>query len=466
MAKTIYANNQDLTRDKQFTYLSEDIVSAGSTIRVQSILGFQSLTTSSGQIVLIGEIGNEKSEILRTSKDTAPSSAKQQVSLRDSLAFDHPQDTKVYIIDYNRFQVQHASTVTGTKSTLTAFPLGIQPDLSESLYRDITKTSGFYFVRFNESIDDTNSDFSDAIPFAGYDDNTVFEIKRRALESVNEKIDDELITHDFLNKALWQARREYHKSPGKRPFRRKFNTDIGNVLTGSFRIELPVEVEKPFTAENIFGVRIGTEANMFHYDKKDLDFDYRNNPHSTLDVPYTRGTSTSIWLANGRDFDQTGVLSVEGTNIGYERVAATNYESLTITSHGSWSASAGSDAWQNITYGLPDKFTVFAEPEGSAYIYFNRPMETLYIGQNIWSDYYRTLVGYDSDADVLDEPEYDMYVHYLAWRIKKRKNLGLIDTEDNDFKLWQSKKQNALNNEYLGTKIRIEPDVDHLPFPS
>ena len=62
MAKTIFINNTDLTRDKRSTLLTEDVVLGGSTFRVQSTLGFESLTTSSGQVVCIGEIGNERSE--------------------------------------------------------------------------------------------------------------------------------------------------------------------------------------------------------------------------------------------------------------------------------------------------------------------------------------------------------------------------------------------------------------------
>lgn len=468
MPKIIFVNNKDLTKDRPFTYLSEDVISTATTIRVQSIVGFQGVSTSSGQIVCIGEIGNERTELLRSSNTTGynPSQAYKEVTLRDAMVYDHPQDTPVYIVDWNRFEVQHAATATGSKSTLTAYPFYIDPGQNESQHKDTSKTSGFYFVRFNETVGDTNSDWSDPVPYAGYDDNTVAEIKQRALDSIDEKIDDNLITHDFLNGALWEGRREYHNSRGKRPFRRKFNVDIGNVLTGSAKIELPVDVERPSNAQNIYGVRIGTNGNLEYYDKKEYDFDFRDKAHSYLDLPYTVGISTSIWLANGRDFAQTGSLSVEGAIIEYERVSATNYNSLTITSHGSWSASGGSEAWQNTSYGLPDKFTVWADPEGSAYIYFNRPFDTAYIGQNIYADYYRTVVAYDSDADVLDEPEYDIFVPYLAWRIKKKRNKGIDPLTDPDFLLWTQKKAESLSKEYDGSEVRIFPDVSHLQIPN
>jgi len=74
-------------------------------------------------------------------------------------------------------------------------------------------------------------------------------------------------------------------------------------------------------------------------------------------------------------------------------------------------------------------------------------------------DYYRTLVSMDSDADTLDEPDYDMYVSYLAWRIKKRLKPDLDETKDSDFIEWMRRKQIALNNEYLGVTIQFTPDI-------
>ena len=474
MPKTIYTNLTDLTRDKRSTFLSEDVVATGSTIRVQSIIGFETPTTSSGQILIIGNIGDEKTEIIRTSATAYPSQTYKDITTRsgDTLIFDHPQDTKVYIVDWDRVQVRWAATVNGTKATLVAYPEFITPDVPEMLFVDTSSTAGYYFSRFNNTIRDASSDDSDAIPFGGFGDNTVFMIKKRAIDELGDEVDGKIITHEFLNQSLWEARREYHQSRGKRPFRRKFNTDIGNALTGSSRIDLPTDVEKPHTSENVFGVRIGANANMSYYDKKEWDFDWRNKPRTTLAHLYTYNTSTSVWLANGRDFGDSAVISVEGINISVTRIAGLTGDSFLnsfrIYSHPSpgYDVSAGSEAYENVSYGLPDKFTVFQNPEGSAYVYFNRPIDTAYINQNIYADYYRTLVGYDSDADELDEPKFDLYVHYLKAKIKHRRNRGEGDlTQDPDYKIWLSMKAEALANENLMTEVRISPEISHLTLP-
>lgn len=473
--KTLYTQNTDLTRDKRFSYLTEDVNSTGTTFRIQSILGFESLTTSSGQIVCIGEIGAERTELLRTSNTTAPSQSYKEITLRDTMNFDHPQDTKVYIVDYNRVEAQWSATTGGSKSTLTAYPMQIMPDLIETVQTDTVQSTGFYFIRFNESIGNTNSDWSDPIPFAGYDDNMVFSIKQRALNKIGEEIDGKIITHTFLNEALWTARRFYHDSAGRRPFRRVFNKVIGTALTGSYRIDLPTDVDDPYTAQNIYGVRIGANANMGYYDKKEWDFDYRSRPHTILTAAYTT-TSKDLYVDSARDMADSGSVSIEGTTISYS-AKSNSGGTLRISTQGSWNCSSGSDVFQNVTYGLPDKFTVFADPLGSAYIYFNRPIDTAYVGMNIFADYYRDLPGYDSDADVLDEPSYDLYVDYLAYRIKERKNRGQIPVirnkqggapiiADADYQSWVGQLNGLLQAEYLGTQIRISPNVDHLPMPN
>jgi hypothetical protein len=467
--KTLYTNLTDLPRDKRFTFVTEDIVVGGSTLAVQSVVSFESLDTSSGQVLMIGELGNEKTEIRRTSitSGQSPSSAYKWVYLRDALQFDHPQDTKVTIIDYDRMETQWAASVNGTKATLLAYPLYITPDILEMVSVDTSASAGFYFQRFNRTIDGLNSDWSDAIPYGGYDDNMVFSIKQRAVSELGEVIDGNIITHEFLNQSLWVARREYHDSPGKRPFRRKFNTIIGTALTGSYRIEMPTDVENPSTAENVYGVRIGSNSNMNYYDKKEWDFDYRGKPHTTLTTAYVRG-ARDLYVASARDFTASGAVMIENSSISYSDKSNTG-GTLRISADGAFDCSAGSDVWQNITYGLPYKFTVFADPGGSSYIYFNMPIDTAYIGQNIYADYYSTLLGYNSDADTLDEPRYDMFVDFLKFRIRDRKVMGntpVIKTRDGkvviadaDYQQWQMKKATALASEVLLTDIRMAPDV-------
>lgn len=479
--KVVYIDNSDLALNKRSSYLSEDIFALATTFRVQSLVGFENATTSSGQIVMIGDPRMEKTEIRRTTNNQYPSESYKEVILQDALKFDHPQDTKVYIINWDRVEVDYSTTATGTKTTIAAYPVAIQPDTDFTYFRDTTEPTNrlgqatvFYFARFNSSLDNRFSDYSDPAYGTGFDANMVGAIKRRALEDLGEVVDGSLITQEFLNESLWEARRAYHNSTGKRPFRRKFNAVLGTALTGSYRIELPTDTETPYGAENVYGVRIGPNANMLYYDKKEFDYDYRNKPHTYLLNAYVRG-ARDLYVNSARDLADVGAVSIEGTSISYS-AKSNSGGTLRISTDGSWNCSAGSDVWQNITYGLPSKFTVWADPGGSAYIYFNMPIDTAYIGMNIFGDYYSTLLGYDSDADVLDEPQYDMYVDYLKYKITERKLKGAIPVirnrqggapiiADANFQSWINKKSDSLQGEFNEQNIRMAPDINNLDIP-
>jgi hypothetical protein len=446
--KNIYLNNTILNEDKKYTYLTVDFTS-GTSLVAQNISGF-----GTGQVVLLGEIGQEEAEILQTSTATAPSGS--TIYLQTAPTYAHSVDTKLYIIDWNQFELTHAATATGVKTTLT-YGTVLQPDLKETIYKDTSKSSGYYFIRFVDTVGSAYSDYSDPIPYAGYPANTVWSIKNRALNKVDAKIDDK-ITNDFLNDCLWEARREFHKSPGKRPFRRVFGYDLGDVATGSYSIALPNNVENPTSSENIYGVRVGAGNEVVHYDKKDFDFDYENVAHTLLSSAYATA-DTYVVLANSRDFGGSGVITIESDTIEYSANEVST-GSLTVSDGGIYTHTANSDVWQNVSQGLPINFVTLKNPGESAFIYFNCPFETAYNDKNIWLDYYRTLVDYDSDADELDEPSPDMFMHYLAYRIKKRLNPSMDDQKDPDYLEWIIQKSNNLKNEYLGTEISFYPDLN------
>ncbi|MDE1866120.1 MAG: hypothetical protein KGI08_00215 [Thaumarchaeota archaeon] len=347
------------------------------------------------------------------------------------------------------------------------------------MYNETTKSSGYYFTRFKESIGGTFSDYSDPIPYAGYADNTVFSVKKRAIDSIEwsndfKTKDGAVVTDEFLNEALWEGRREYHFSPGKRPFRKVFNASIGTISTGMYRVLAPSDLESPYTAENVYGVRIGSQQNMTYYDKKQWDADYQSIGHSTLTTAYTVGNQ-DLYVSNAREFDASGSVNIEGDVIAYSAVGfgSSSGGTLRISVAGTSSHAVNSDVWQGTNFSLPLRFTVFSESvpaefneTGSVYIYFSCPLSSAYVNQDIFGDYYRKLVERDSDADILDEPQYDMFVPYLAWRIKKRKAKGSIGFDDPDFQLWTLKKSNALAKEFLGAEVRMRPDVGHLTTPS
>jgi hypothetical protein len=188
---------------------------------------------------------------------------------------------------------------------------------------------------------------------------------------------------------------------------------------------------------------------------------YRNAAHSTLTDAVT-SASTTIVLGSSGDFDESGTVyiaaeSIAGTNDEADYTANTE---TTMTLSGvtdiTDSHDAGRDVWQNVTFGEPTALTIV-----DGYIYFNCPFDDDLAGENIWLDYYSTMSAVNSDADTLDEPEYDMYVSWLKWKIKYFKSGGTAkQSEDSDYQEWSNRKTDLISKEMLGQGVYMIPDVD------
>ena len=451
--KQFYVDTTVIKEDKEFTFLNQDQNAGATSVGVRGTLGF-----GTDIYVLIGELGQENAEIARIPADTALGGFNLPIA-SPGLRFFHPADTRIYRIDWNQVAFSRATGVNTQKGTLAT--IDIQPDLLETQYRDSTNTTGYGFVEFYNAIDTRYSSPSDPIPYTGYDPNTVWAIKNRALKALNEKIDGDIITNEILDEWLWEARREYHDALGKRPFRNMFEQDIGNVSTGMYKVEVPTTCQRPYTAENIYGLRIGTEKPADYIDKKEWTFYYRGVVHSILATAYAI-TNSTLYIANSRDFADSGNVSIEDDTISYS-ANTRSANALTVSTAGSEAHEVSKDVWQNASYGLPDKFTVFGGGATSAFIYFNRPVSTAYVDRNIYCDYYRALVPTDSDSDVLDETEWDIYVPYLKAKIKQRMAQGSLNIEnDSDWKEWQRRKNESLAKERTGQDVEFVPDIGHL----
>jgi len=449
--KTITVDNTQLVKDKKYSFLSADVDAASSTITVESIIGF-----AINKILLIGPIGSNKSEIILTHASTAPTG--DTATLVSNTVEAHSRGDKVTILDYNQIEISwEATTTPDSDDVLTT--MDIQAGLPESIYNDSSKTSGYYFVRLKDSINTTYSDYSDPIPYVGYGTNTVFAIKERALNDLGEELDDKIITNEYLNTSLWEARRELDndKRVLKWSFRQKFNQDVGTITPGTWKMAVPTDLRDPNTPKNILSLRVGRNRRKLEYqDMNRFNQNYVNSAHTTLDGAITT-TDTEITLSDSGDFDESGTLSVAGDTI--DSISYTsNSESTGVVSGVTGIVAAGHadaiDVWQGITSGEPTAFTIH-----DGYIYFDCPFEDDLLSENIYMDYYGTLVEYDSDGDVLDEPETDMFVSWLKWKIKYKIKGGNIDkTKDTDYQDWLIRKDNLISKETMFQEVQLIPD--------
>lgn len=432
------------------TYLSGDEAAAQTTISV-----LQGTNFAADEYVLIGIPGTEQAEIIKITSVAAGT-----ITLTTALAYDHNQGTPVTFIPFNQIEVYSASSSGGSFSLLSA--VSIRPDALETYYpRTADASTVYYKARFKNSNNTTYSDYSDEVSALGYAYNTVWSVKKRALDQLGEKLGG-LITDEFLNDSLWEARREFDNQFKRWSFRTSFNTDIGNMTEGAYSIAAPTTLRNPDSPQNILGLRVGNRGrNLSYIDKRTLDGVYEGIFHTTVATQPSVGQTTLV-LTSTRDLDASGSIMIGSNLITYtaKNNSTNTLSGIPASSTGSIddTHAVGTDVWQNASYGEPTEFTIYENT-----LYFNTPFSDDFEGVNMYMDYYRTLPDYDSDADTLDEPDVDMFVSYLKFRIKDKKEKGKISMEkDSDYQNYIIRRNSAIRKEFAHQGVQFTPDIGHL----
>ena len=435
-------------QDSKKTFLSDDM-SAGTSVSVDSGADF-----SANDYGIIGLNGVEKSEIVKVSSATAST-----ITLSSTSSFAHNRGDAITFIPYNQIKIERSTDGTSYSALAT---VDIRADATETYYIDTTGESTYYYrAKFYNSTSALSSQISDVVIATGLAYNTVGAIKARALDQMDERIGG-IITDSFLNESLWEARREVDNLRKRWSWRTAFNNDIGNIVEGQYSISSPSTLRNPDSPQNILGLRIGNRGRDINYiDKQNFDRWYEGIYHTTVATQPSVGQTTLV-LTNVRDLDSSG--SVE---VGVDTITYTSKSNSTNTLSGVPASSTGSitvahavgvDAWQNVSYGEPTEYTIYENT-----LFFNVPFSSDFEGVNAFMDFYRTIVDYDSDSDTLDEPQVDMYVAYLKYKIKYKKKKGDIDRDtDPDYKDYLTKIGELVKNEVLSQDVRFVPDISHL----
>lgn len=442
------------------SFLDADVASGASSVSANGTF------FSASQYIIFGQPGQEKSEVVKINGSPTASS----IAFTPALSFAHNRGDIITFIEYNQITPERSIDSGSNFSTLSA--IDINPQVLETyLQRTGDATTDVYRFRFSNSTSSLFSGYSDNATASGYDDNTVYAIKQRALTQLGEKVTD-LITDNFLNDALNEGRRIVDMGTAtvdgisqrvlRWSFRTKFNTDIGNVVPGAWSVTAPTDLRDRNTYKNILAIRIGRSNWPCTYqDRRRFNQNYLNVAHSTLNGAITSG-STSVILVSSGDFDASGTIYIgaETVLLTKDAVAYTANNTSTNTLSGvtgivSGGHASGRDVWQQATFGMPTAYTI-----DNGTIYFDVPFDDAYKGQNIYSDYYQALTAVNSDSDTLDEPFYDLYVPYLKYKIKALKSNGsLKPTDDGDYLLFQQGLSELVSQEISGQVVQFSPDI-------
>ena len=412
------------------TYLTAEATAAGTTLTVKSISNF-----AINLVLLVGEMADENSEIIKTHASTAPTGT--TVTLASALVKTHAPYTRVRVMLYDQVEISHATTVAGSKTVLAT--IDIQPETPETRYDDSAKSSGYYFTRFKNTITTTYSGYSDPIPYAGYGANTVafainYALKRNKLDAFTRYIDYEFCI-DEVNSCLqfitgklkgWSKLLE-------------LNYALGQTARGSFIFTLPTNIWENAGMKSIQDVRIGTGAGLTPKIWSDFEKEMEG-------VKFTQVTTeavaaqTTLEIDNSYDFADSGSVNVyvSGTiyTITYTGITrsttagvltgvpASGTGAITVT------IPADTYVWQGEKEGEPYCYTV--DSDGQMRIWFLP--SAVYDDKNVYLDYYTGPTVVDSDTDTLDTFRYDAVKHWLTWAVRMQmKNDGRRDFTDGDY---------------------------------
>jgi len=437
----IYVEFPDL-RDYPASYLEADSLSGSGTLSANG------LDFSISQYIVIGTPGTPKCELIKIHGSTSPTAT--VITLASNTSYNHARGEMVRFIPYNQIVVERSTDSGATWTPLTA--VALRSDAVETYFQRVDDaTTDEYRVRFKNETSSKYSAYSGDYAGTGVSANTRGAIKRRALNELGEKIGP-LINDEFLNEALDEARREVDSAPEMRryPFRTRFNTNVASIVPGSWSISAPTDLRDRNTPDNILAIRIGAvKGPLVYQDQNRFSQNYQNVSHTTVATTFTGGGASLVLTSSG-DFDELGSIYVGAESISQgvdDGTYTANNESTNTLSGLTGVANnhaVGTDVWQNITFGCPTAYTIH-----SGRIYFNMPFPDDLAAENIYMDYYSKMSALTDDTTELDEPQYDMYVDFLKWKIKSRKSKGTLQQKDDpDFVAWADKKA-----KFVGTQI-------------
>lgn len=470
--RRIFSDISELITNAATLVLDADAAAGATSITVQNILG-----VTINNFLLFREPGNEKAEIVATHASTVPSGSTVTL-VAAGLVKAHPAGTKIYVIKFNQLRFFSAATEVDANSdasalTALAAAANIDPTLVRNYYDDTTQTSGYYYYRFQDSVNSVNSLYSDAIPWGAaqvqFSQNKVGYLMTFVQRKLQHDFDDRFSKQTAMDEV--NACLTYVQGRLKR-WSRYLIPDyvLGQTSRGVFDFALPTDIYDTETNKAILQVRIGTSLTALEpLDEKEFDSVLRDVRHTTVRTLAVVGGST-LALVNSYDFDDTGSVNVYTSNtadaITYTGVtrSATAGVLTGVPASGSGAIAAahavGQNVWQGESEGRPRYFNV---RNGRLRIW---PMaDSTWDNKNVVLDYYEEVTVVDSESDSIDGPRYDMVKHWLLWQAKNYwRNNGVLNLDDGDFKMFQDILKAAIRTEVSGQKFKMRPKINEIQY--
>lgn len=409
---SLVAYHSTLVDDKNKTNLNADYLAGVTAITVSNISGFLV-----GQYVLLGNFGEPNAEIIRLHAATAPTG--NTITLASATLNDHYTDTPVTILDFNQVEFSIAATVGGSKTVLNTY--GIQANRINTIYIDLTNTTGYGFFRFKNSGTTTYSAYSAAVNYTGNDDTSLESIIKEGCRMAGVEYGSDYAKEtDTLKDANDALDRVQERGDWTFELVNNDTTISASTNENAYSLSsLTAQLKYVASAQSILDVRLGN-ATLKQITVNDMDRVYDNVAKTTTSATINIG-DTSITLTDSNEFRESGALYV-GPVSGASYTA--NNQSTGVLSGFSASTFAsiiasGANVFQGIAPGLPTRYSIFNNT-----ISFDVPVSSTYAGQKIKLKYLKRLARFTSFASTTEIPFYSALSIYIASKISARKQMA------------------------------------------
>jgi hypothetical protein len=444
---TIKLKNVNLVVDTPQTFLTSDTAASSSTLTVKNISGF-----AINQVLIIGDLGNQGTEIIKTHASTAPTGS--TITLASATVFPHSSSTVIRVLQYDEAEFSTATTIAGAKTVLTT--TNIWADNDSTNYIDNSGATGYYFGRFYNSITSTFSSYSSPIPVAGYGVLSARAVIDSALKGINKKT-SEVLSDSFAFGELDNFQTEVLRELKRWSFMQKFNSIIGQATTGSWKIAVPTDLDDQNTNKSVYNLRLGTNARLDWVDKEKFDELLGDMAFTTIASTLNVGDAT-MTLTNSGDFEASGTVTIGAYTYSYTaNNTQTGVLTLSVVVPTGQGQSVGADVFLNPQSGLPNYWTTFG-----GYIYWLPITASEYNGNNMYLDYYIAQTRITSDSQNLIVPDPTAAIYYLQSKFIKALNNGQTtpDSQEYDAK-YVDRVKKMKQKEVLGKTFKLRPRINN-----
>lgn len=473
--RRILASISDLIQGADRLILDADVAAGVGTLTVQNII-----SVNTNNILFIGDPGNERSEIIATHASTPPSGT--TVTLAANLTQPHPAGTVVYIVRANQLHFFWAATQfdanLGGSLTSLASAKNIDPTSLNNHYDDAIETTGFYYYRFEDSVNNVQLQYSSGIPWAErqpvYAQNQVGYLLNKVQRKIGFEWGDKFSKQDVIDEI--NDCFDYIDGSQLR-WARHFVNDyvLGQLSMGEFEFLMPPNIYDIATSRSILQIRIAGQITPLYYrDEKEIDNLIEEAVFTTVRVQANVG-DTTLQVVNSDNFsipsgNTSGTVHGFATNVD----TAITYTGVTVSSTAGVLTGIPATGVGSITVVQPVGTKIWAFPAQAQPYWFNVvrgkiriwPLpQAQFINFDLLADYYTVANRVLFESDTLDEDRYDMVQKWLLWKSKSyTRNNGKDDLQDADFLQFKDSLAQAIKFKRPGQKFKWTPKINQVLY--